>query len=89
MAQLGRDPDSMKILPGAFVVVGDTVEEAQAKRAKLDSLVHYDSGIATLNDRAGLRRLRLRSGRPAARNPRANASQSGRDRIVAGRGGTT
>src|SRR5246500_2144236 len=45
MRAIGRDPDTMKILPGAFVVVGETVEEARAKRAKLDSLVHYDSGI--------------------------------------------
>src|SRR5690242_15055491 len=30
----GRDRDHLKILPGAFVVVGDTVEEARAKRAK-------------------------------------------------------
>src|SRR5277367_5669778 len=36
MRAIGRDPDALKILPGAFVVVGDTVEEAQAKRARLD-----------------------------------------------------
>src|SRR6201991_1462305 len=40
MRKLSRDPDGMKILPGAFVVVGDTLEEAKAKRAHLDSLVH-------------------------------------------------
>ena len=44
-AKLGRDPEGIKILPGALVVVGDTVDEAKAKRARLDSLVHYDSGI--------------------------------------------
>src|SRR5712672_1584639 len=43
MVKLGRDPASLKILPAAFVVVGDTVEEARARRAHLDSLVHYDS----------------------------------------------
>src|SRR5262245_45781523 len=37
----GRNPDHIKILPGAMVVVGDTVEEARDKRARLDSLVHY------------------------------------------------
>ncbi|MDB6049556.1 MAG: Nitrilotriacetate monooxygenase component [Pseudomonas sp.] len=40
MQRLGRHRDHLKILPGAFVVVGDTVEEARAIRAKLDSLVH-------------------------------------------------
>src|SRR5262249_16990896 len=48
-ARLGRNPDHIKILPGCLVVVGDTVEEAQAKRALLDSLVHPDSGIASLS----------------------------------------
>ena len=53
MRKLGRDPDHLKILPGAFVVVGDTVEEAQAKRAQLDSGVHYDSAIASLSIAVG------------------------------------
>src|SRR6201996_8297811 len=33
----GRDPDHIKILPGCLVVVGDTEDEAKAKRALLDS----------------------------------------------------
>lgn len=48
MRAIGRDPDHLKVLPAAFVVVGDTVEKARAKRAHLDSLVHYDSGIRSL-----------------------------------------
>jgi alkanesulfonate monooxygenase SsuD/methylene tetrahydromethanopterin reductase-like flavin-dependent oxidoreductase (luciferase family) len=39
--KVGRSRDHLKILLGCFVVVGDTVEEARAKRSKLDSLVHY------------------------------------------------
>lgn len=39
----GRDRNHLKILPAALIIVGDTVEDAQAKRLKLDSLVHYDS----------------------------------------------
>jgi FMN-dependent oxidoreductase (nitrilotriacetate monooxygenase family) len=49
MEKLGRNRDHMKILPGCFVVVGDTLEEARKKRALLDSLVHYDSGLASLS----------------------------------------
>ena len=49
MDKLGRDRDHLKILPGAFVVVGDTAGEAREKRALLDSLVHYDSAIASLS----------------------------------------
>ncbi|MDI7048210.1 LLM class flavin-dependent oxidoreductase, partial [Escherichia coli] len=48
MEKLGRARDHMKILPAAFVVVGDTLAEAQEIRARLDTFVHYESGIASL-----------------------------------------
>jgi alkanesulfonate monooxygenase len=43
LKKLGRSPDHLKVLPGALIVVGETVEEAKRKRALLDSLVHPDS----------------------------------------------
>src|SRR5882724_1879969 len=49
MKKLGRDPDHMKIQPACLVLVGDTVEEAKAKRAKLDSLADYANSIASLS----------------------------------------
>ena len=49
MAKLGRNRDHLKVLPGAFVIVGETAAEARQKRARLDSLVHYDSAIASLS----------------------------------------
>src|SRR5271156_2690129 len=49
METLGRPREHMKILPACFVVIGDTVEEAKAKRAKLDSLVNYANAIASLS----------------------------------------
>ncbi len=82
MQRLGRNPDHLKILPGAFVVVGDTVEEAKAKRATLDSLVHYDSAIASLSIATRHRRQQIRSGRPATEIPDTNASKSGRERTI-------
>jgi FMN-dependent oxidoreductase (nitrilotriacetate monooxygenase family) len=45
----GRDRNHIKILPAALIIVGDTVEDARAKRLKLDSLVHSDSAIASLS----------------------------------------
>ncbi|TVY32300.1 Nitrilotriacetate monooxygenase component A, partial [Lachnellula subtilissima] len=45
----GRDPNHLKILPAALIIVGDTVEDAKAKRLVLDSRVHYDSAIASLS----------------------------------------
>lgn len=53
MKKLGRSPDHLKILPGVLVVVGDTAAEAQAKRTLLDSLVHPDSGLASLSAQLG------------------------------------
>ena len=82
MVKAGRDPDAMKILPGAFVVVGDTVEEAVAKRAKLDSLVHYDSGIGSLNSMLGFDVSGYDPDGPLPEIPHTNASQSARDRVV-------
>src|ERR1041385_6471446 len=37
MEKIGRNPDHLKILPGCFVVVGDSLEQAREKRALLDS----------------------------------------------------
>jgi len=83
MAALGRAPDSLKILPGALVVVGDTDEDARAKRAHLDSLVHYDSGIASLNGMLGYDVSGFDPDGPLPEIPETNASQSARERIVA------
>src|SRR6202012_2899278 len=47
MKKHGRLPEHVKILPGALVVVGDTVDEAKRKKALLDSRVHPDSGLAS------------------------------------------
>ena len=73
--KVGRSRDHMKILPGCFVVVGDTVEEARAKRAKLDSLVHYANAIGSLSIALGHDASKLRSGRAAARHPREQRQQ--------------
>ena len=45
----GRSRDDLKILPGCFVVIGETVEQAREKRAKLDSLVHFANAIGSLS----------------------------------------
>jgi FMN-dependent oxidoreductase (nitrilotriacetate monooxygenase family) len=82
MKKLGRDPDHLKILPACFVVIGDTVEEAKAKRAKLDSLVHYDSGIASLSIQLGHDASKFDPDGPLPEIPESNASQSGRARMV-------
>ncbi|MDB4975242.1 MAG: putative monooxygenase [Myxococcaceae bacterium] len=82
MEKLGRDPEHMKILPGAFVVVGETVEEARDKRAQLDALVHYDSCIASLSVALGVDASRFPPDEPLPAIPPSNAGQSARDRVV-------
>lgn len=82
MARLGRAPDSLKILPGAFVVVGHSQEEAHAKRAQLDSLVHYDSGIGSLNSMLDYDVSSCDPDGPLPTMPPTQASQSQRDRLV-------
>jgi len=80
----GRDPDHIKILPGCLVVIGDTVEEAQKKRALLDSLVHPDSGIAALSIALGCDASRFDLDGPLPDDiPESNASKSGRERVIA------
>ncbi|CAN5326656.1 LLM class flavin-dependent oxidoreductase [soil metagenome] len=82
MLAIGRDPDSLKILPAAFVLVGDTDEEAQAKRAHLDSLVHYDSGIRSLSIGLNYDVSGFDPDGPLPEIPESNASKSSRDRII-------
>ena len=78
----GRSRDHLKILPGAFVIVGDTVEEARAKRATLDSLVYYESGVASLSIALGHDASRFEPDGPLPEIPESNASKSGRERVV-------
>ncbi|MEZ2293417.1 LLM class flavin-dependent oxidoreductase [Variovorax sp. RCC_210] len=82
MRRIGRDPDHLKILPAAFVVVGDTLEEARAIRARLDSLVHYDSAIASLSIALGHDASSFDPDGPLPDVPETNASQSSRARVV-------
>ena len=80
-ARLGRNPDHIKILPGAFVVIGDTLEEAKEKRAQLDSLVSYDSGIASLSIALGDDARKFDPDGPLPEIPETNQSKSGRERV--------
>jgi len=83
MKALGRAPGHMKILPACFVVVGDTVEEARAKRAKLDSLVDYANAIASLSIALGHDAAKFDPDGPLPADiPESNASQSGRQRAI-------
>lgn len=82
MEKLDRDPDHLKILPGAFVVVGDSLEEAREKREHLDSFVHYDSGIASLSIALGHDVSGFDPDGPLPAIPESNASRTARQHVV-------
>ena len=82
MARLGRNPDHLKILPGALVVVGETRQEAQRKKDLLDSLVHPDSGIASLSIALGTDASGFDLDAPLPDIPESNASKSSRERVI-------
>jgi len=82
MEKAGRAPDHMKILPACFVVVGDTLEAARAKRARLDSLVNYANAIASLSIALGHDASKFDPDGPLPEIPESNASKSGRQRAI-------
>jgi alkanesulfonate monooxygenase len=82
MDRLGRNRDHLKILPGAFVIVGDSVEDAKQKRALLDSKVHYDSAIASLSVILGVDASGFDPDGQLPPLPETNASKSGQQRLV-------
>jgi alkanesulfonate monooxygenase len=83
MQVLGRAPDTLKILPGALVIVGRTRDEAVEKQALLDSLVHPDSGVPNLSMRLGVDASGFDLDAELPDIPQSNASRSGRDALVA------
>ena len=83
MSALGRPREHLKILPGAFVVIGDTAAEAREKKKRLDSLVHPDSGIATLSVQLGFNASGLDLDGPLPDTlPESNASKSAQQKLI-------
>ena len=82
MVAAGRDPDGIRILPACLVILGDDLEEARAKRAKLDSLVHAESAIASLSIAIGTDASKFDPDGPLPEIPESNATKSGRERAI-------
>lgn len=79
----GRNRNHINILPAAMVIVGDTVEEAKQKRLKLDSLVHYDTAIASLSVMLGADASKFDPDSPLPKDlPETNASKTGREAVL-------
>lgn len=82
MAACGRPAEALKVLPGAFVVVAGSDEQARERKALLDSLVHPDSGMATLSVLLGCDASAFELDAPLPDIPESNASRSGREKLV-------
>lgn len=82
MEKAGRNPDYMKILPAAMVLVADSVQEAQDRRAKLDSLVHEASGIASLSIALGTDASKFDPDGPLPEIPESNQSKTARQNVI-------
>ena len=54
MGKFGREADDLKIMPGFFITVARTRQEAQEKHDYLQSLLHPEVGLALLEQRTGL-----------------------------------
>ena len=79
----GRSRDSIKILPAAMIIVGNSVDDAQARRLKLDSLVHYDSAIASLSIALGTDASGFDPDAPLPTElPETNASKTAREGVL-------
>lgn len=50
----GRHPDSIKILPGMNVVLGETLEDAKRKKSALDNALTLDQLLATMGRICGI-----------------------------------
>ena len=83
MVKAGRNPDHMKILPACMVIIADSREAARAKRLKLDSLVHYESAIASLSIALGTDASKFDPDSPLPKQiPETNAGKSSRERAI-------
>ena len=83
MEKIGRPREHMKILPACFVMVGETVEEAREKRARLDGLVNDANAIASLSIALGHDASTFDPDGPLPDIPESNQSKSGRERAIA------
>ena len=82
MRAFGRDPDHLKVLPGALVFTGETQADAEAKKKRLDDLVHPDSGLPNLSMRLGTDASGFDLDGPLPDIPETNASKTARETLV-------
>lgn len=53
LAKYGRQPDDLKVMPGLFITVAETEEEAKRKQKALNNLILPEVGLSYLSNYAG------------------------------------
>ena len=82
MKQIGRNPSHMHILPACMVIIANSLEDAKERRAKLDSLVHFESAIASLSIALGTDASVFDPEGMLPDIPETNAGQSSREKAI-------
>ncbi len=82
MGRYGRDPDHLKIMPGAFPVVGRTQAEAQDRFAALQELIHPVVGRSLLEQLTGADLSGLPDDAPVPELPETDGGKSRQDLFV-------
>jgi FMN-dependent oxidoreductase (nitrilotriacetate monooxygenase family) len=82
MKKVGRSPNHLKVLPGCFVITGETLPEAEAKKARLDALVDPSSGMGSLSMQLGCDASSFDLDKVLPEIPESNASHSGRQKLI-------
>ena len=83
MPAFGRDPDSLKILPGLIVTVAPTEAEARARHQAYQDLIHPDVGVALLSKRIGHDLTGLPLDEPLPELPKNDVIGSRSDMMIA------
>lgn len=80
-AAAGRDPDSIRIMPGLLPVIADTEPAARARLQTMQELIHPEIGVKTLSDIVNLDLSSYDLDGPLPDLPPSN-TQQGRQQIV-------
>lgn len=82
-SEFGRDPNSIRVMPGLKLIIGDTEAEARDLQAHLRSLIPVDQAIAALNHlSAGLDLRKFDPDGPLPQLPEANSAKARQALIV-------
>ncbi|HWU02116.1 MAG TPA: LLM class flavin-dependent oxidoreductase [Novosphingobium sp.] len=79
---VGRAEGALRVMPGAMIIMGETMAEAQAHRARLDGLVDYAQCLPTLSRLLGCDASGFAPDAPLPDVPETNASQSTRTFVL-------